>query len=96
MGVLGCDNNEVVVGEGTAANVDVKPITIVGGNEVGVVKRGGGVLVRGCRRYDPVMAIAVLVFIAFRTSASLAGPPEALQSKIIKLTNRPVTPSACK
>ena len=93
---MGCGNNEVLVGEGTAANVDVEPIVIVGGNAVGVVTKGGGVRVRGCRRYDPVIAIAVLVLIALWTSASLAGPPEALQSKVIRLMNRTVTPNACK
>jgi hypothetical protein len=79
-----------------AASVDVEPMTIVGGNEVGVEKGGIGVLVRGCRRYDPVIATAVRVFIAFRISVSLAGPPEALQSTIIKVMNRTVTPNACK
>jgi hypothetical protein len=94
--VLSCASNEVLVGDGIAGTVDVEPSTFVGGKDVGVIKIGSGVLVRGCKRYEPVIAIAVLVLLAFRTSASLAGPPEAIQNRINKLTNRPVIPSACK
>lgn len=49
-GVLNCDSNEVLVGDGTDGAVDVEPSTIVGGKGLGVAKKGAGVLVRGCRR----------------------------------------------
>lgn len=58
--------------------------------------KGVGVLVRGCNRNDPVIAIAVLVLLAFRISASVAGPPEATQNISNKTINRLVTPSACR
>ena len=96
MGVLSCANNEVLVGDGMDAIADTEPGTLVWAKDVGVVIKAGGAFVRGCKRYDPVIAIAVLVLLAFCTAASLAGPPEAIQSRIIKPTNRPVTPSACK
>jgi len=72
IGVLSCASNEVFVGDGTDEIVDVELGTLVGGKDVGVVKRGGGVLVRGCKRYELVIAIAVLVLSALCISASLA------------------------
>lgn len=94
IGVLSCGSKEVLVGDGREATVDVQPAWRVSGTEVGI--KGDGVLVRGCKRYEPVIAIAVLVLLAFRTAASLAGPPEAIQITINNATNRPVMPSACK
>jgi hypothetical protein len=96
IGVLNCGNNEVLVGEGTGSKVDVEPGTLVSGNDVGTSKKGVGVRVRGCRRYDPVIAIVVRVALAFCASASLAGPPDATQKISSRATNRPVTPNACK
>ena len=94
IGVPNCASNEVLVADGTAGIVEVELGRLVweGDIEVG----GEGVLVRGCNRYEPVIAIEVLVLLAFRISASLAGPPEAIQMRINKLTNRPVIPSACR
>jgi len=46
--VLGCGSREVLVGEGTGAEVEVAPATLVSGKDVGV--GGAAVLVRGCRR----------------------------------------------
>src|SRR5687768_2547184 len=94
IGVLNCCSNEVLVGDGTEEIVDVELGTLVSGKDVGVT--GAGVFVRGCRRYDIVIAIDVRVPLAPRAAASLTGPPEAYQNRIIKITNRPVTPSACK
>ena len=96
LGVLSCANKEVFVGEGSERGVGVKAGTLVWGKEDGVGNEGAGVLVRGCKRYDPVIAIDVLVLLAFRTASSLAGPPEAIQTRINNAMNRPVTPSACK
>lgn len=95
-GVLSCGNKEVLVAEGADGRVDVEPGTVACSKDVGVALKGNGVLVRGCKRYAPVMAIDVLVPLAFRTAASLAGPPEAAQNRIIRRMNRPVIPSACK
>lgn len=89
MGVLIVCSIEVFVGDGG----EVEPGLFVC-KEVGL--KGCGVLVRGCKRYDAVIAMAVLVLSAFRTSISLAGPAEAIQTKINRITNRPVTPSACQ
>ena len=96
MGVLSCASKEVFVGEGSEGGVGVEAGTLVWGKEDGVGKEGAGVLVRGCKRYDPVIAIDVLVLLAFCTAFSLAGPPEAIQTRINRATKRPVTPSACK
>jgi hypothetical protein len=96
LGVVSWGKIDVLVGEATEGRVEDEAGTRVSGKDVGAAKEGAGVLVRGCRRYDPVMAIAVRVLLALRTSASLAGPPEAIQMRIIKPMNRPVTPSACK
>lgn len=95
-GVFSCASNEVFVGEGRTGGVGVEAGALVCGTDVGVGKEGPGVLVRGCKRYDPVIAIAVLVLLAFRTASSLAGPPDAIHIRINKPTNKPVTPSACK
>jgi len=96
MGVLSTGNNAVLVGDTKAGMVEVGPESLVGGKEVGGVKPGRGVGVRGCRRYDPVIAIDVRVLLALRTSASLAAlPPEAIQIRISIVTNRPVIPRAC-
>ena len=46
--VLGCGSREVLVGEGTGAEVEVAPATLVSGKDVGLT--GAAVLVRGCRR----------------------------------------------
>ena len=89
IGVLSCASKEVLVTDGTDKAVEVEI-------DVGAAKDGSGVLVRGCNRYDPVIAIEVRVLSAFRTAASLAGPPEIIQPRINKVTNRPVSPSACK
>lgn len=43
-----------------------------------------------------VSATAVRVLLAFRSSASLAGPPEATQTASNSATKMPETPSACK
>src|SRR5688572_6035159 len=94
IGVLNCCSNEVLVGDGTEEIVDVEAGALVSGKDVRVT--GSGVCVRGFKRYDAVIAIAVLVLLAFCTAVSLAGPPEAYQNRIIKTTNSPVTPSACK
>src|SRR5215216_716020 len=97
MGVLSCGSNEVLVTDGTGGTVEVEPDTSVCGKDVGVLTTGGGVFVRGCKRYDAVMAMAVLVLIAFSISTALAAsPPEAIQMRTNKLINRPVTPNACK
>jgi hypothetical protein len=72
IGVLSCACNEVLVGDGMDGMIDVELGTLVGGKDVGVVNKGGGVLVRGCKRYELVIAIAVLVLSALRISASLA------------------------
>jgi hypothetical protein len=95
-GVFSWASNEVFVGDGRDGGVGVAAGTLVCVKEDGVRKDGAGVLVRGCKRYDPVIAIDVLVLLAFRTASSLAGPPEAIQSRINRAINRPVTPSACK
>ena len=95
--MLNTGRNDVLVTDGADCIVDVEPGTLVWGKDVGVEKRGAGVFVRGSRRYDAVIAIDVLVLLAFRTSASLAAcPPEAIQTKINRIMNRPVTPSASK
>lgn len=94
IGVPSCGSKEVLVGDGTEATVDVQPGSRVSGKEVGT--KGDGVLVRGCKRYDPVIAIAVLVLLACCTAASLAGPPAEIQITSNNATNRPVMPSACK
>lgn len=96
IGVSNCGGNEVLVEDGAERMVGVELATLIGGKDVGIITVGAGVFVRGCKRYDPVIAIAVLVLLAFTTAASLAGPPEAIQTRIIKPMNRPVMPSACK
>jgi len=96
MGVFSCASNEVFVGEGKDEGVGVEIGMLVCAKDVGIGKEGPGVLVRGCKRYDPVIAIEVLVLLAFRTASSLAGPPEAIQTRISRPMNRPVTASACK
>lgn len=95
-GVLSCASNDVFVADGGEGGVGVEAGRLVCGKAVGVGKDGPGVRVRGCKRYDPVIAIEVLVLLALRIASSLAGPPEAIQTRINKAINRPVTPSACK
>lgn len=96
MGVVNWSSKAVLVGEGTDARVAVERGMPVGGNDSGVSVKEGGVEVRGCKRYEPVMAMAVRVRLALCTAASLAGLSEAFQNRNIKTINRPVIPSACK
>ena len=46
--VLDCGGREVLVGESTGAGVEVAPVALVSGKDVGLT--GAAVLVRGCRR----------------------------------------------
>lgn len=91
-----CGSNDVLVGDGIDGSVGVEPLTSVSGANVGMVKGGGVSEGNNLSRYPSVNAIAVLVRLAFCTSASLAGPPEAFQSANNKTIKRPVTPSACR
>lgn len=52
IGVLGCGSNEVLVTEGKDGMVDVKsgPGIFGCGEDVRELIKGGGVLVRGCKR----------------------------------------------
>ena len=50
MGVFSCGKREVLVADETTAIVDVATGAFVGGLDVGVIVREGGVLVGGCRR----------------------------------------------
>ena len=51
---MNCSSNEVLVGEGRDTIIEVELGKLVGksvgGREVGVAIKGGGVFVRGCRR----------------------------------------------
>ena len=54
-----------MVADGRTGMVDVEAGTFGWGEEVEIIIVGCGVFVRGCRRYDPVIAIDVRVLLAF-------------------------------
>lgn len=84
----------VGVGVDVWGNVFVGETVLVGVSQavdVGAVDVG-----KGPRRNTSVKAMAVLVLLAFRTSASLAGPPDAVQSVSSKPIKSPETPNACR
>lgn len=97
VGVLTSGARPVSVTEGSRSAVEVGSATFVGEDEVGITSDGCGVVVRGCNRYSPVIAIDVLVLFALWISASLAAfPPETTQTRIKTPTKRAVIPRANK
>ena len=97
VGVLRTGNNAVFVTEGRDGEVEVGKGALVCGEELGITRDGRGVVVRGCNRYSPVMAIDVRVLFALCISASLAAfPPETTQTRNRSATKRAVIPRAYK
>ncbi len=81
-------NVEMAVGVKRTVGVEVGEVEIVA---VSPVEMGNGL-----KSTCAVLAIAVLVLLAFCTSTSLAGPREVFQMAKIKAINRPDAPNACK
>jgi hypothetical protein len=86
----------VGVAVGVQVGVEVKNNVRVGVGEVEVVRVSAMEVGEVPNSACEVSAIAVLVLLAFRSSDSLAGPPEAIQTASSRTTNMPETPSACK
>lgn len=88
----------VLIRVGTSVRAETEPElgAFVSDIEVGRMDAGGVSVEKGLRRNISVIAMAVLVLLECCTSASLAGPPEAIQITMSRATNKPVTPNACR